>query len=703
MREMVGLDFETYGAVDLKRHGMPRYVGDKSFMPLIGSVANVNEPTYRMDFVHEPAYSKQVLRERLDNRYIVAHNAPFEQAVLSHLGLDYPSHRFIDSAVIARAAGAGGHLEAAAAQLLKTDKVAAGAALMKLFSVRGKYQEALGSELFDPQVILDHPQEWVDFGHYCDVDAELGLTLARLYLSWLTQSERDFNAVTLDMNNTGWCVDVPLVEEMQRRYLENQEVALFEFREKHSAHTLNLNSLQQMRAWCLERGIKARSFDEKHVASLLTRIEAKLESGTVPAAKLGGYEDVADLLRTKQILGGSSLKKLQVILDTAVEDPWNPGRHRLRDQYLHCGAGQTLRTTGRSTQMQNLKRLGAEPADMDELLSDTGAEWDNTKLALNLRQVFTATDPNGRLIVGDFKSVESRGLAWLAGASSKLAAFRAGKDMYKVMAASPEMFGVPYDLVTKEQRQAGKVGELSCGYGAGAEAVTAFAANMGVPMTEAEAGRIVTGWRLANPSIVSLWAKLDEMLHVLLETGSSYEYHPLADGLTLKFARTTTPDSLLKQHPRAQSVEMSIVNNEGIKVMVRYFHGCYVRGRNVCYYKPSTRKTGQLWQAKFTDPKTKMLRFYELYGGKLAGILTQSFCRELFFGALMEVDIRVKATNGQVKLVGQFHDEIVLDWKPGAISLEEMKAQLGQAMSTTGLAPSFPLDADVKSDYRYTK
>ena len=39
MPELIGLDFETYGAEDLPTHGLARYARHKTFMPLIGSVA----------------------------------------------------------------------------------------------------------------------------------------------------------------------------------------------------------------------------------------------------------------------------------------------------------------------------------------------------------------------------------------------------------------------------------------------------------------------------------------------------------------------------------------------------------------------------------------------------------------------------------------------------------------------------------------
>ena len=121
-----------------------------------------------------------------------------------------------------------------------------------------------------------------------------------------------------------------------------------------------------------------------------------------------------------------------------------------------------------------------------ELLDDPANEIDNGTLAENLRQVFWSEDPQGALIVGDFSSVESRGLAWVAGADWKTEAYRAGKDLYKVQAAS--IFHKPYEAITKDERQTGKVGELSCGYGAGAGSVLRFAAKMGIEMTDTESG-----------------------------------------------------------------------------------------------------------------------------------------------------------------------------------------------------------------------
>ena len=154
--------------------------------------------------------------------------------------------------------------------------------------------------------------------------------------------------------------------------------------------------------------------------------------------------------------------------------------------------------------MQNLPRL-AHMRDMEELFTAPDT-WTNEELAGNIRQLFTSAHPDGKLIVGDFSSVESRGLAWIAGEQWKLDAYYAGKDLYKVLAASPDMFNKPYDSITKEERQSGKVGELSCGYGAGETAIVRFAEGMGIEMSEESAQRIKTPIRRSPTWATSPWA-----------------------------------------------------------------------------------------------------------------------------------------------------------------------------------------------------
>lgn len=716
MSDKIGLDFETYGGVNLPDHGLDRYVDDPTFTTLLASTyrqgPNGEDIRRRFDFVNDYFESaKGGLFDELGELGIVAHNAPFEERVLDWLGFDVGHSVFFDSAVVARAAGAAGSLEAAAPQLLDHDKVEAGKQLMRLFSIPGKYQEANDSLEFDPLVVKHHPVEWDQYGHYCDIDAELGWQIVNDWGHILNGLELSNNEVTNRMNNLGWPVDVELVKEMQRRYQDNMAAALADFRTTYEKHLteddiiegkgLNFNSFPQLKKWCEERGVKAKSFDEEHVTMYLARIRKRIEEhgDTMSVVQMGNMLEVFNMLRTKQILGGSSLKKLQTILDQVGHDG------RLRGQYLHIGAGQSWRTSGRGVQMQNLKQL-REVKDMDEL-ADEDVEWDNEELARNLRQVFTASDPGGRLIVGDFGSVESRGLAYLAGAEWKLKEFRAGKDMYKVLAARID--GCAYDDVSKLRRQFGKVGELSCGYQAGPGAVQSFAKKMGTILTEAEANQLVSDWRDTNPEVVALWEILDGLLHLVVDSGTAIAKETIGNGMTVEIYPITTPPSLARLHPNAQSICVRLADPTGRTFLRRYFHGCYIRGRNVCYYKPTSKKSGDVWVNHYRDPKSDEIRFYSIYGGKLAGILTQSMCREMFFNSLRNLQHTLNTvTNADI--IGQFHDEIVVDWRPQVtssrfteLSLSTTTRVVEVAMSDPGTLHGFPLVADVKHDYRYTK
>ena len=127
------------------------------------------------------------------------------------------------------------------------------------------------------------------------------------------------------------------------------------------------------------------------------------------------------------------------------------------------------------------------------------------------------------------------------------------------------------------------------------------------------------------------------------------------------------------------------------------------------YYKPTDLLSGDPWKNHYRDPKTKEIRFYQVYGGKLAGLLTQSLCREIFFASLRTLSNDLKAVSN-AQIVGQFHDEIVVEWqplqfknKPGyAEELSHVIDLMSQAMSYTDMH-GFPLAAEIKHDHRYTK
>lgn len=676
---LMGLDFETYCELSLPEVGLARYVNHKTFMPTLASVDTVHGSTT----IEFPAEDPARLAALIRGWDLTAHNAGFERAVLKTMGINVP---VIDSAVVAAVAGADRHLAGAAKQLLNLDKLDEDRSLLKLFAMK---QDGQVSPEFDKGLVTAHPDKWEAFKEYCERDAQLS---RRIVIDWagdldLFDREMTYAAITLKMNEIGWPVDVSSVEEMRDRYQVNLDQIQHDFALEVDPG-LNIHSHTQIKKWCADRGIRSSSFDKQNVERLIARLD-KLVLAKGPLSP--EHTEVYKLLKVKQELGGSSLKKLDTILATQHDG-------RVYDQYVHAGAPQSLRTSGRSIQMQNLPRLAMAPRRMEDLHLP-GAHWTNDELAQNLRQVFRSSHPQGRLLVADFASIESRALGFLAGEDWKVQAYRQGQDIYKAQAM--KIFGL-HDIsqVSKEQRTTGKVGELSCGYGAGPVAVKDFAAKMHVELTEGEASKLVRDWRDANPHTVEFWYALGESMYQVVETERTHGVVSKS-GLTIQFTSTDTPQSLHNQAPDSQSVRMDVSKGRDV-LMSRVFHGCYLRGRNIGYHKPSTLKGGRPWKKTYVDPKTKRQRYYELYGGKLAGILTQSLCRELFFEALFLIDKQLN-TIDNADLIGQFHDEVVIDWWPGDTSMTEVMVIMEDTMSGSLILPGLPMGVEVKKDYRYTK
>ena len=356
--------------------------------------------------------------------------------------------------------------------------------------------------------------------------------------------------------------------------------------------------------------------------------------------------------------------------------------------------------------MQNIKKLDGNIRDV-ETLYDFNTHWSNGDMAGQLRQVFKSRHPEGEIIVGDFAGVESRGLAYCAGEEWKLQVFRDGRDVYKELFVRFTGGKVKYEEVTPEQRPRGKYSELSCGYQASGSAVQDFMFRLGFVISLEEAAQNVVDWRGACPAIVDYWADLDTLIKDTVATFSVQEFKG-AYGLVYR-ATPFELASMSAQHPGSVSVAVQIIRPNGKPMVTRFVHGLYFKGNKLCYYKPEDSLRGDLWKPTYKHPKLKddngnpLEVYYSIYGGKLAGILTQSMCREMFFESLEALGDALRPCPNAL-IVGQFHDEIGVDWRPAedGWSRDEVIAAMEQAMTTCSL-DGFPLDAEIKSSHRYIK
>ena len=213
------------------------------------------------------------------------------------------------------------------------------------------------------------------------------------------------------------------------------------------------------------------------------------------------HPEIRFLLETRLEASKSSGSKYTRGLNTV-----GPGS-RIRWAIQWSGAGRTGRNSGRNFQPHNMPRpmvnvrQTSGPKKGQVLLVPVKAAWiDDVILpgirnhdalscdivyggpheaaALALRHVITAA-PGNELVVVDWKNIESRVLAWIAGEEWKLRAYEAndrgeGADLYKLLFSN--FFGIPVEAVNDTERQSGKVAELAFGFGGGVGAMVTMAA-----------------------------------------------------------------------------------------------------------------------------------------------------------------------------------------------------------------------------------
>lgn len=130
----------------------------------------------------------------------------------------------------------------------------------------------------------------------------------------------------------------------------------------------------------------------------------------------------------------------------------------------------------------------------------------------NLQQVprdsrfrFCVQAPKGwKVVVADFAQMELRLAATEAQDSLMIEAFQQGLDLHTLTAM--QIYGVPEEAVTKEQRQVSKSAAFGLLYGSGAKGLRQYAAGMGIEMDLAEATEVREKFHAAYKGI-SAWQR----------------------------------------------------------------------------------------------------------------------------------------------------------------------------------------------------
>lgn len=500
---MIHLDFETYSELDVRNVGAFRYAQHLSTEVLIMSYAfDDEEPS---TWVQGKPFPRSLVQRIQAGDKVGAHNAQFEYVVWNYVlrlrqmkALALPKLRGTQlTCTAARAAVCSlpRSLEKAGAALgLSIVKDKRGGQLIKIFCKPRKPSKN------DPstRVLPAHkPTEFNEFIEYCEQDVRAEQALDRA-LPELPLYERIAYNFDLRINQRGIPIDIPMV--------------------KHATVIVHeLEHRARLRVKELTGGIaptqvaKVKEFlSEEHDLDL-----DNLQAGTIKdLISKGGLDPVAlEILQLRMESSKVSTKKLQSMARVTDED------HRARGTLLYAGA-HTLRWSGKLIQPHNFIRgmddpkqnfdhmnivfrlLHQEDADIYEYMYPAPL----TAIAMCMRG-FICAGEGKKFMVVDYAQIEARVLAWLAQEEHVLDAYRAGEDVYKLMAAF--LWGIQKEQVSKEQRRIAKNLVLGCGFGLGGKKFIEYCAKAGVTIDMEMSQRAVKAYRERHPNIVSYWGDVE--------------------------------------------------------------------------------------------------------------------------------------------------------------------------------------------------
>lgn len=501
------LDLETASEVDLKKVGIDVYANDPSTRILMCAYAfddglvNLWQPAFGPipDDLASALVDPEITK--------VSWNVGFEFNVLScvaHVPLKI--EEWFDPMAFARYLGYPGGLGECGAAITETvnenatqnslfpgvtdsTKDPIGKKLIKLFSMPTKATKKVSAHFKNWET---HPTEWQQFTEYCrqDVRAERTILHRLEAQAKFPVIERRVWIIDQKVNQRGIPIDLEFVGKALATAEAARAVIIAQLKDLTGCE--NPNSVQQLGAWLHEQGYVYDSLNKSSVAEALATAKNLTPLGR-------------QVLELKQLLGGIAFKKLPVIQKRT-------RNNRLCEAFTYHAA-HTGRWASRGVQFHNLlkptKRVGENnDAIIEAILKGLPMPADIHPIEAvggTLRGAVCA-GPGKRLFVADYSSIENRVLAWFACCPGMLDVFTAGLDPYKSFAA--KMYGLPYDEVSKAQRNFCKSPVLGCGFGMGWRRLIAYAAQMGQKISEEEAQELVYAWRAAYPEVVAYWKEV---------------------------------------------------------------------------------------------------------------------------------------------------------------------------------------------------
>ena len=495
------IDIETYSSEDISKCGVYKYVEANDFeILLFGYSADFGEVRV-VDLARGEVIPQEIIEAIKSNDVLKwAHNASFERVCLSrYLGL--PIHTYLDpyswrcSMVYASCLSLPKSLKDLG-YILKLDKqkLEEGKELIKYFSVPCKPTKS--NNYRTRNLPSDDLIRWETFKAYNkrDVETECEI-LKRLELHSLVSTIWMEYGESESINDRGVLIDEKLVNNAID--ISDKTTLILKNTLQKLTNLENPNSVMQLKNWLKEQGLEVEDLGKKNVQNIIKNAPSDL---------------INLVLALRLQTSKSSIKKYEAIKSCKCSDS------RVRGMFQFVGATRTGRYASKFVQLQNLRQNHLSNLfDIRELIKNGDIEalnllYDDIPDVLS-QLIRTAFIPkkDHKFIVADFSAIEARVLAWYAGETWVLDAFKNGEDIY--CATASKMYGVPVVKhgVNGDLRQKGKQATLSCGYGGSVGALKAMGA-LDAGLKEDELQELVDTWRSANPHIVKFWWDVDKAI-----------------------------------------------------------------------------------------------------------------------------------------------------------------------------------------------
>lgn len=617
----LSIDLETFSSVPIKC-GVYHYSESPDAEVLLFGYSINDEPVIVVDVANGEKIPDYVLAALTDDSVTKwAFNASFERIFLSYwLKRNYPEYfksysvpedsvsNYLDpsswkcSMIWSAYMGLPLSLEGVGAVLgLEQQKLKEGKDLIKYFCVPCKGTKSNGGRTRN--MPSDDPDKWELFKKYNKRDVEVEMSIQhKLSRFPVPDSVWDEYHIDQEINDRGILLDMDVVTNAIKFDTFSKARLMGTLKDKTELE--NPNSVAQMKDWLLSKGIAADSLDKKAVLELLK---------TVPS-------DVADVLKLRQQLAKSSVKKYQAMQNSVCADK------RVRGMFQFYGAGRSGRWAGRIVQFQNLPAPHmTDLTEARDIVKSGDYEfmnilYDDVPDALSqlIRTAFIPK-PGYKFCVADFSAIEARVIAFLAKENWRMKVFKDNGDIY--CASASAMFHVPVEKhgVNGHLRQKGKIAELALGYGGSVGALTAMGA-LDMGLTEDELQPLVDSWRASNPNIVQFWWDVDRCVKTAITQRTATETHGIR-----------------------------FIYQSGMLFIA------LPSGRRLCYVKPKIGENkfggeSVTYEGVGTNKKWERI---ESYGPKFVENIVQAISRDILCYAMR--------TLSHCFIVGHVHDELIIE------------------------------------------